>query len=210
MQCSHNYCSILCEWCRCNHQTHSTCGFYHNGWSFHPCKTFFEQTKRFAASLWGLLKGIIKADLRKQSTKLISQNIKDWQNVRFEGRIFRGFYILQCACNDEGEGHGSEGCDDQHTPVSWRNWHQAGGRKGTSSPMIEVRQGGHWTWMSCMRDQWSDRSQQRGSARWQLRHEYLQPRLSLCLREPSTPSPLWVWHIQPLIYAGIKMCGFNK
>lgn len=57
------------------------------------------------------------------------------------------------------------------------------GEKGTSSLMIEVRLGGHWMWMSCMRDQWSDRSQQRGAARWQLGHEYLQPRLPLCLQE---------------------------
>lgn len=41
--------------------------------------------------------------------------------------------------------------------------------------MIEVRWGSHWTWMSCMRDQWSGRSQQRGMEGWQLCHGNLQP-----------------------------------
>lgn len=64
---------------------------------------------------------------------------------------------------------------DQHAPASYRSWHQTGGRKGTSSHMIEVRWGSHWTWMSCMRDQWSGRSQQRGMEGWQLCHGNLQP-----------------------------------
>lgn len=41
--------------------------------------------------------------------------------------------------------------------------------------VIEVRWGSHWTWMSCMRDQWSGRSQQRGMEGWQLCHGNLQP-----------------------------------
>lgn len=70
--------------------------------------------------------------------------------------------------------------------------------------MTEVKQGSHSTWMSCMKDQWSDRSQQRGMACWQLHHEYLQPRLSLRLWELSLPSPLQVWHIQHPMCAGVR------
>lgn len=61
---------------------------------------------------------------------------------------------------------------EDQTSSSWKNC-------GSVSLVIEVRWGGHPKWMSCMRDQWSDRSQQRSAAHRQLSHEYLQPHPSL-------------------------------
>jgi len=89
------------------------------------------------------------------------------------GTNVRCFEILQCARGCRRWSACSPSPIEEPTSSRWEKGH------------LLPQDGGDWTWMSCMRNQWSDRSQQRGTARWQLRHEYLQPGLAPCRREPG-------------------------